>query len=334
MVEDIMAFIRMILMGILFSCVFWANRVLFGTSSSSAQPVTEQASAALWRYMPFDEAMETSRYPRAVQITERVVGIDGHTFLEFCKELYEKNNPLTLPVSATPIPKIIHQVWIGGAVPEAFVPYMQTWTRENFGDDWEYKLWTDKEVETLDLYNRAFYDLAETPGVKSDILKWELVYKFGGVYVDVDYLCLNPELFNLLHSRYDFYTGLQPLDTQYAQLGAALFGATPGHPILKHCIETIKDDWHKKGAPAKTGPIHFTRSFYLTAGLNGSKDAALPARYLYPMGCTEHELKIEEWVRQGSPAVHVWAKSWMPAKYRPQQFKHLNNDHITVNWNE
>ena len=152
------------------------------------------------------------------------------------------------------------------------------------------------------------------------------------MYIDVDYECLQP--LDIFHHVYDFYTGIQPLDTQFVQLGAALFGAVPHHPILKHCIETIKDDWHKKGAPTKSGPVHFTKSFYAIAGQNGSCDIALPASYFYPLGCREIALNYAAWQQQGAYAVHHWAKSWMPTSFRRAQFKTINNAESSKSWND
>ena len=180
--------------------------------------------------------------------------------------------------------------------------------------------------------NQEFYYATDNLGIKSDLLKWEIVYRYGGVYVDTDFECLQD--LEILHHIYDFYTGIQPLDTQYVQLGAAIFGAVPGHPILKHCIESIKNDWDKKGVPAKSGPIHFTKSFFETAGKSGLIDIAFPASYFYPLGCAERYLKRKEWIENGAWAIHHWAKSWMPAKFRTKEFKDLNNEHLVDNWND
>jgi mannosyltransferase OCH1-like enzyme len=280
--------------------------------------------------MDFDEAMQTDKFPRAIAMTRRIVGVPGNLLFNMCKYLYIKNNPSSLPLEEVPlIPRVIHQIWIGGKVPEVFKAYMQSWIAKHPG--WEYKLWCDEDVKTLHLYNRALYESVDNPGVKSDILKWEIIYQFGGVYVDVDFECLKP--LDQLHYQYDFYTALQPLDTQFVQLGAALFAAKPGHPILKHCVETIKKDWHRKGAPDKTGPIHFTRSFFVTAGQNNSRDVAFPAFYFYPLGCLEHALNYEDWIKRGAFAIHHWAKSWMPPQYRLKQFKDLGNDDRMDGWN-
>lgn len=286
---------------------------------------------ASWKQIDFNTAMHLAEFPDAVRITRQILGINGAELMGLFKELYEKNNPTTLIYQEQPkIPKIIHQVWLGSPLPEEFKEFMRSWVAQHPG--WQYKLWDDAEVAKITLYNQQYYDSTDNYGVKSDILKWEIVYRYGGVYIDTDFECLQP--LDLFHHMYDFYTGIQPLDTQFVQLGAALFGGVPGHPILKHCIETIKDDWKKKGAPTKTGPVHFTKSFFATAGKAGSIDVALPSHYFYPLGCRETITKNKEWIEQGAYAVHHWAKSWMPANYRPMRFRTINNHDSSKSWND
>ena len=282
-----------------------------------------------WIFVDFDTSQKTSQYEKAIAVTRQVVGVQGQLFLDLCRKLFNKYNPSVFADSSSAkIPKKIHQIWLGGQVPECFLAYMESWKR--YHPDWEYYLWTDKEAESFAFYNQEYYDSIDNYGVKSDLLKWEIIYRHGGVYIDTDYECLKP-LDGLDH--YDFYTALQPLDSQFVQLGAALFAAVPGHPILKQCIETVKDDWHHNGAPQKTGPVHFTRSFYATAGRRGRADIAFPAGYFYPQGVTDRGLNYEQWLEQGAYAIHHWAKSWMPAKFRKQEFKKIDNEESSRSWN-
>jgi glycosyltransferase involved in cell wall biosynthesis len=303
-----------------------------------------------WIYHDFDAAMYLDNFPRAFAMTDKILGLDGKHYYSFFKELYERNNFNALAsrglVCQEQIPKIIHQIWIGGPLPEAFKELCESWKHYHTNRGWLYKLWTDEDVQQLDLYNQYYYDATDNPGVKSDLLKWEIIYNFGGFYLDVDYEACKPldvvwktasltghELsYSLL--CYDFITALQPLDAYFVQLGAALFGARPHHPILAHCIATVKDDWHHKGAPKKTGPVHFTKSFFAAAGKDGNLDIALPALYMYPLGSTQTELLYEQWLQEGSYAVHHWAKSWMPPRFRWQRFRSLANDAATVSWND
>lgn len=290
------------------------------------------STACDWHYVPFDHAMKKDKFPYACDTTENIVGIDGYVLYNFFKNMYEKNNfSVVLPGAELKIPKIIHQIWLGSPVPESFKSLQQSWIEHHLDRGWSYKIWTDEDVAQMHLYNQEFYDATDNYGVKSDILRWEIIYKYGGVYVDMDYECLRA--LDDFHYAYDFYTALQPLDTFFVQLGAALFGSCPGHPILKHCIETIADDWHLKGAPKKTGPVHFTKSFFACAEQDGTRDIAFPALYFYPLGSQETEANRRGWVQQGAFAVHWWAKSWMPKNYRPVMFKDINNDASAASWN-
>jgi len=201
---------------------------------------------ATWPYLPFDDAMQQKKFPDVYTITTHIVGIDGNTLYEFFKNMYEAQVTCKAQ-SKLIIPKIIHQIWLGSPFPEEFKGLQQSWIEHHQGRGWMYKLWTDNDVAQLHLHNQELYDATDNYGVKSDILRYELLFNYGGIYADVDCECLRS--FDELHYTYDFYTGLQPLDALFVQIGTALIASRPGHPILKYCIETIKNNWHLKGAP-------------------------------------------------------------------------------------
>jgi len=295
-----------------------------------------------WTHLNFEKALEKEKHPEAMAITKRIISIDAEELFAFLKDLYDRFSNIE-PSKELKIPKIIHQIWLddehSGTLPQEFVPYVKTCIEKHLGDDWQYKLWTDKDVENLNLYNREYYDTATNFGVKSDLLKWEIIYKFGGVYLDTDIECLKS--LEILHYTYDFYVGIQPLETKYLQLGAGVFAARPGHPILKHCIETIKDDWSKKGTVNKTGPVHFTKSFYIRAG-RSNIDIALPPQYFYPI-CNPPAFfrtpratpeERARWSEEGAFTIHHWSMSWMPPEYRQSEFKTVNNYESCKNWNQ
>lgn len=286
-----------------------------------------------WTYVNFDDCMRPKDFAESLARVDQLWGMDCITVYRFFRAMYERSNPsMVKPAENPKIPKIIHQIWIGGPVPEIFKPLNRTWVQRYLGRGWRYKLWTDEDVKDFPMQNREFYDATDNPGVKSDLLKWEIIHRYGGVYVDMDHECLRP--LDILHYVYDFYTCLQPLDSGLLQLGAALFAATPGHPILKHCIDTVKDDWHHKGAPTKTGPLHFTKSFLHTAAQAGGVVAALPSFYMYPLTVKDVDINYAGWKRGGAYAVHWWARSWMPEDYRAPYFKNLNNNEEVKSWND
>jgi len=288
-------------------------------------------------YINFDVSMEIKKHVKAITVTKRVTEINGIELYHLFKSIYNKNNLSKVQPSEKPrIPKIIHVVWLNGKIEDTSVPedlkkYIISWIEKH--PDWKFKLWTDADVAKITLDNQDLYDDSDNVGVKSDILKYEIVYRYGGLYVDVDFECLRN--MDLLHHCYDFYVGIQPLDSQFLQLGAALFAAVPGHPILKHVIETMPQSYYShKGATAKTGPIHFTRSFFATADKTDTIDIAFPASYFYPFGAHEKTINRDKWDKLGAYAIHWWGKTWMPLPYRRGGFRNIKNDTLVVDWNK
>lgn len=85
------------------------------------------------------------------------------------------------------IPKILHQIWLGPKRrPEAD---MNSWRDQH--PSWEYRLWTEANLPKLQ--HQALFDAFH--GVyhaQADILRYELLYTFGGIYIDADSRCLRP----------------------------------------------------------------------------------------------------------------------------------------------
>lgn len=263
-------------------------------------------SPAAW-YVDFDQSMDVKNYP------EKLTSYWGIPVYTCLKKVYEKNNLKRVQYAeSVRIPKIIHQIWLGSPVPAQYEWLKKTWIDKHPG--WEYRLWTDKEANefmaTQDPVLNAYYHEAINYGEKSDILKWLVIYTFGGLYTDIpDYECLRS--LEMLHHCYDFYTGIQPLSTSVVQLGAALFAAKPGHPILKHCVETLQRDHHIVQIVEKTGPIHFTKSFCAVAPSLETPIVALPASYFYPRAYDQSFEDRAVWLKPESFAVHHWAGSWL-----------------------
>lgn len=260
----------------------------------------------------------------------------------FLKSLYEKNHPSNILTNEKPkIPFITHMIWSGIAFPKKYHLFRKSWLEKQ--PHWTHIFWVDNQenyifgdyledisslkddllngkyagktividFRKLQLYNQKFYDCANNVGEKTDILKYELVYLFGGVYIDIDFECINA--LDVLNKKYDFYVGIQPLDETLA-LGAALFAGLPGDPILKYSIDTIKNDNHKKTVIERTGPIHFTQSFWTLAEKVPGKVIAFPASYFYPIGIRKKHLRrsqVLQLLKSESFALHHWAGSWI-----------------------
>jgi len=259
----------------------------------------------------------------------------------FFKSLYLRNNLNNVVCQINPkIPKIIHIQWIGKEFPEKFHKFRESWIALH--PTWTHVLWTDNpinykfgtfindvntlkrdllsgkyagksivlDIKNLIFENKRYYLESKNIGEKTDITAYEFVYQFGGVYIDVDFECL--QSLDILHHCYDYYIGIQPLDETLA-LGKGIFGAIPGHPILKHCISTIQNDRNKNEVIKRTGPIHCTRSFWASAPTAPGINIALPASFFYPVKASDKNLTREEMntlVKPESFGIHHWAASW------------------------
>jgi inositol phosphorylceramide mannosyltransferase catalytic subunit len=145
------------------------------------------------------------------------------------------------------IPRVFHQIWVGpDSFPEEYEALQETWRRHN--PDWELHFWRDDNLPE-GLRRPEVYDTSRTPWERADILRLEVVCRFGGVHVDADFECLRP-IDPLLADSIDFFIGYR----KPGHVNGALFGAVAGHPLLEEGLATIEprpDGTYDKDA---TGP--------------------------------------------------------------------------------
>jgi mannosyltransferase OCH1-like enzyme len=216
------------------------------------------------------------------------------------------------------IPKKIHMIWLGSA-PPAFVRKMfDSWKRMH--SDWSVKLWTQKDVDSFHLKNKQIYKAAKNWGEKSDIFRYELLEREGGIYVDADFECLQP--FDEICKRTDFFTGVA-YSEGLPHFYNGLIGCRPGHPIIQRCVNDLQigcGDNNFQRILHATGPHYFTRC--IRSCMVSSEDPGLfvpfPVTFFYPFPDTRRdsysdtESVKKDWVRPWSYAVHYWKLSWAP----------------------
>lgn len=176
------------------------------------------------------------------------------------------------------IPKIIHQIWLGGLVPEKYADWMSTWIEHH--PDWTYILWTDDDIQYLNLSNRDLFEKASNFGEKSDILRVELINLFGGLYIDTDYECLKP--FDKFHYCNSFYISAIPYGGNGYATNNALIAAPPKHPLMRKLVETMKISAKFPDLSNRTGPIYFTRTLVENFDLCPKNMTIYPPCYFTP----------------------------------------------------
>jgi mannosyltransferase OCH1-like enzyme len=145
------------------------------------------------------------------------------------------------------VPRVFHRIWLGpDPLPDDFARYGETWKRCH--PEWEHRLWTEENLPG-DLRRPEAAERLRHPTERSDILRLELLWRYGGVYVDTDFECsrsIEPLLGGL-----DFFCAyLKP-----AQVNNAIMGAVAGHPILDRALAELRPREVYGYDKASAGPV-------------------------------------------------------------------------------
>jgi len=213
------------------------------------------------------------------------------------------------------IPPLIHFIWLGSSLPIRSQVMIETWKR--FHTDWIIKIWTEADLKWFPMKNREIFDHAKNFGEKADIWRYEILLRYGGLYVDCDFECLKS--FNHMHKSCEFYAGLY--HGRDPELANGLIGCIPGHPILKLCVDSLKmssstDDVSGR-IISQTGPAHFTRCFWTIARLSKKGLVPFPAAFFYAFpyhsrnATRDRSLIKSTWILPESYALHYWDVSWL-----------------------
>ncbi len=151
------------------------------------------------------------------------------------------------------IPKVIVQTHRD---PTIGAEHRETWLLQNPG--FEYRFFTDEQCRDffsehmprlLEIYNKLPH-----PVQKADLFRYAYIYKFGGIYSDVDTVCLAPLssyidlesealVVGIEMSPGDFVFGLQKYVRQYSSPFQVLqwtFAASPEHQALAVMLDRVR----------------------------------------------------------------------------------------------
>ena len=205
------------------------------------------------------------------------------------------------------IPKIIHQIWLGGGIPNDLYKCLDSVKEQNPG--YEYKLWTEDNIKDFDFKNKDLFNSCKNLGQKSDILRYAILEKFGGIYLDADFIAIK-SFDELLHLN--FFTGVA-YDKE-PTLFNGLIGSIPGHELLKDLnnIEYVSD---RDGMDVikSTGPWYLTKKLFKK--INTFENIViLPLTYFYPYPNFDgdrtngHDYMI--YVSIKTICIHLWNSRW------------------------
>jgi hypothetical protein len=133
------------------------------------------------------------------------------------------------------IPKIIHQLWIGPK--PCPIKLMNTWKDKN--PDFEYILWNEQEFIKRNMTFRCQTKIDEIEEIngKADILRWEILYHYGGVFIDADSICIEPIDDELMNKS--SFAGWEQEEIRTGLIATGTMGFPPNSPLVGDAINWI-----------------------------------------------------------------------------------------------
>lgn len=172
------------------------------------------------------------------------------------------------------IPKIIHQIWIGPYEPP--VAAMTTWRSMN--PTFQYEFWDDARCASFGFKNSA--KIAEQPELagKADLMRYEILERHGGVYIDADSECIMPLPDEMLD--HDSFACWENEMIRRGLISNGYLGATQGNKLMRSLIDAASTrDMSIGRAWLTVGPMFLTQ---MVALMNYEDLHVYPSYYFIP----------------------------------------------------
>lgn len=210
------------------------------------------------------------------------------------------------------IPKIIHYIWLGGnPLPKVAERCIESWKK--FCPEYEIKRWDESNVD-IGKYNfsRAAYDAKKFAFV-SDVLRTEILYNEGGIYLDIDVELIKP-IDNVL-KNFDCVMGFETSNL----LNPGLFIASQkGNEDLKNILNMYQKTEFNIGKLMDLTVCEIYTKYYQSKGLvNKNKTQKVENTMFYsseffsPIDVVTSKKKVTK----NTHSIHWYNASW----YTPKQ---------------
>jgi mannosyltransferase OCH1-like enzyme len=198
-----------------------------------------------------------------------------------------------------PIPKLIHQIWVGpNPIPSKSIKFIET--IRSLHPEFEYRLWQDKDITPEIFVNYEYIVKATSYAQKADIMRYEILYRQGGIYFDIDF-----EVFkNIAPLLTNDLVVCNEDENTDKYITNAFICASKDNPELRKCVERIKEiDLTSNRISHMSGPWFFRKCITLT-----DRVTILPTSYIYPTHYTNPKATFQ--ITETTYACHHWDKNW------------------------
>lgn len=215
------------------------------------------------------------------------------------------------------VERTVHQLWKNARPPDLWEVCAREWETLTQAHGWEYKLWTDEDVDRLltEEYSwvMPFYRKLSSDIQRVHLSRYILLYHFGGLCVDMDVQPRSDHVLSFLESGVRPHRVVVSLDPYTKRVGTGfLWSSERGHPLWKYvlyyCMQPRDrwDEWLMRLSKhmevrQRTGPTVLE----LTLDRHKFPDVLqVDARWFQPM----HNTDDSQWVTRvpGGPSWRDW----------------------------
>lgn len=212
------------------------------------------------------------------------------------------------------IPKVIHYCWFGkNDLPKEVQKCIDSW--HEFCPDYEIIRWDESNYDIRKCtYMSQAYDAGKWAFV-SDYARLDIVYTYGGIYLDTDVELIKP-LDSLL--GYNMFCGFETRD--FINLGLG-FGAEARHDILQQIMNVYKDlSFIKDNNEMDLTPCPryqtegIKKNGFVIDGTMQYREGVMvcPIDYFNPIDCQTGEINLTD----NTYSIHHFSMSWKTINQR------------------
>lgn len=218
------------------------------------------------------------------------------------------------------IPKIIHYCWFGGnPLPESACKCIASWRK--FFPDYEIKEWNEANYDVASIPYTADAYAAGKYAFVSDFVRFDILYKEGGLYFDTDVEVIRPMDDIIAAGPFMGFekASIPGAANESDGLGVAPglgLGVEPGNQIYRELIEAYHrlSFYNTDGSPNLTTIVKYTTNLLIEKGLVlNNKLQQVDGIYIYPNDyfnpLNDNTGKLD--ITDNTRSIHWYSKTWL-----------------------
>jgi mannosyltransferase OCH1-like enzyme len=223
------------------------------------------------------------------------------------------------------IPKILHQTYkTRDNMPRRWLGYRDKLIALH--PDWKYNFWTDEDnlafvksefPDMLDIYQKLPKNI-----MRADVIRYMLLYRLGGLYLDMDYEMLRPFQFGNEEC-------VLPWEQDGVRVANSIMASAPGHPFFKRVLDDLKakpplkPDMNWIEVMEGTGPHFLTRILEEARAAGIVMNVCTPASEIFSPPTPRSPRQNRKLHRDGvAHGIHQCTHSWVEYSFAGRMRKY------------